>query len=94
MEYLNTPENMAKITRGLPADTRSFGFEPYNKPVYDAFKEQYKTACFPVPLTPIYTEVAETWNTFYGQALLKDISVDEAIAKGDAAVQAKLDTLN
>ena len=47
-----------------------------------------------MPLTPIYTEVAETWNTFYGQALLKDISVDEAIAKGDAAVQAKLDTLN
>lgn len=94
MEYLNTPENMAKITRGLPADTRSFEFDPYNKPVYDAFKEQYKTACFPVPLTPIYTEVAETWNTFYGQALMKDITVDDAIAKGDAAVQAKLDTLN
>ena len=94
MDYLNTPENMAKITRGLPADTKAFAFEPYNNPVYDAFKEQYQTACFPVPLTPIYTEVAETWNTFYGQALMKDITVDEAIAKGDVAVQAKLDTLN
>lgn len=93
MEYVNTPENMAKVTRGLPADTESFSFEPYNNSVYDAFKEQYASACFPVPLTPIYTEVAETWNTFYGEALLKEISVADAIAQGDAAVQAKLDTL-
>lgn len=94
MEYVNTPENMAKVTRGLPADTKAFDFDPYNKPVYDAFKEQYATACFPVPLTPIYTEVAETWNTFYGEALMKELSVEDAIAQGDAAVQAKLDTLN
>ncbi len=94
MEYVNTPENQAKVTRGLPADRAAFDYEPYNKPVYEPFKIQYETACFPVPLTPIYTEVAETWNVFYGQALLKDITIDEAIEKGDAAVQAKLDTLN
>jgi ABC-type glycerol-3-phosphate transport system substrate-binding protein len=93
MEYVNKPENMAKITRGLPADTKAFDFKPYNDKLYEKFKEQYKTATFPVPLTPIYTEVAETWNTLYDKALMKEISIEDAIKQGDKAVQDKLDTL-
>ena len=59
MEWLNKPENLYKLCRGLPADTNGFKYGGYDSYKYDMFKEQLATANFPVPLITIYTEVAE-----------------------------------
>jgi ABC-type glycerol-3-phosphate transport system substrate-binding protein len=94
MEYVNTPENQAKIARGLPADIKSFNYAPYNIPEYDMFREQFETSSYPVPLTSVFPRVAEVWSRWYSQALLGVISAEEALLKGQAEVQSVLDTIN
>ncbi len=92
LEFALQPENQALIARGLPADTRAFDYPPYDVPDYDMFREQLATSSYPAPLISVFTQIAETWNRRFQEALLGIITAEEACALGQAEVQAILDS--
>ena len=92
IEFALQQENQALIARGLPADTKAFDYPPYNVPDYNMFREQLATSSYPAPLIPVFTQVAETWNRRFQEALLGIITPEEACALGQNEVQAILDS--
>lgn len=93
VEYVNQPENMAKISSALPADSRAFQYPPFNDPKYQIFNEQFKTAEYPAPPTPVYPQTAEVFNKYFSQAMMGKITPEEACKKSNEEVQKYLDTV-
>lgn len=94
MEFVNTPQTIAKIASGLPADIRSFDYPPFNVPEYDMFREQLATSSYPVPLTSVFPRVADVWHRHFSEAMMGVISPAEALERGQVDVQTVLDTIN
>ncbi|MCP4401103.1 MAG: sugar ABC transporter substrate-binding protein [bacterium] len=93
LAYVNTPEKMAKMAHALPADSKSFDYPPFNDPKYQIFSEQFKTAEYPAPPTPVYPLAAEIFNSYYQKALTGAMSPEEACKKANEEIQRELDNM-
>ncbi|MGI5174140.1 sugar ABC transporter substrate-binding protein [Treponema sp. OMZ 840] len=94
LSYALQPEMQGKFARGLPADSRAFDYPPFNKADYNMFREQLPKAEYPCPLTSVLPKVFETWNRTYSECMMGLITPEEACKKGQADVQAVLNTIN
>jgi multiple sugar transport system substrate-binding protein len=93
LAYVNQPQVMAKMASSLPADSRSFQYPPFNDPKYRIFNEQFKTAEYPAPPTPVYPVSAEIFNSYYQKAVTGALSVEEACKRANAEIQKELDNM-